>query len=65
MRPLPERHPGIRIDKIPVKGGAGLVFALGVMVLFLISLPQIRWFFVRSLPAGILVGVVLCLLHRR
>jgi len=65
MRPLPERHPGISMHKIPVKGSVGLVFTLGVMILFLISLPQARWFFVLSLPAGALVGAVLYLLHRR
>ena len=65
MRPLPERHPGISMRRIPLKGKVGLVFTVGVMVLFLIYLPQVRWFFALALPAGILVGVVLYLLHRR
>ena len=65
MRPLPERHPGIRIDKITPKGGAGLVFTIATMLMFLVALPQIRWFFVLVLPAGALVGLVLYLLYRR
>jgi hypothetical protein len=65
MRPLPDRHPGISIHQIPVKGGVGFVFMVGVMIMFLISLPQVRWFFALTLPAGILVGVGLYLLHRR
>jgi hypothetical protein len=62
---MPDRHPGISMHKIPVKGGVGLVFTVGVMVMFLIALPQARGFFLLSLPAGILVGVALYLLHRR
>ena len=65
MRPDLPRHPGISSNKISVKGWAGLVFTLGVMVLFLIALPEIRWFFVLTLPAGVLAGAVLYLLHRR
>jgi xanthine/uracil/vitamin C permease (AzgA family) len=62
---MADRHPGIRIDKIPVKGALGLVFTLGIVVMTLISLPQARWFFVLALPVGILVGVGLYLSHRR
>jgi hypothetical protein len=61
---MPDRHPGISMHKIPVKGGVGLVFTIGVMLLFLISLPEARWFLALSLPAGILVGGVLYLLRR-
>jgi hypothetical protein len=61
----PPRHPGIRIDKISVKSWAGLVFTIWVIVYFLIVLPPLRWFFILMLPAGILVGVVLYLFHRR
>ena len=65
MHYAPDRHSGIRIDKISVKSWVGLVFTVGVMVMFLIALPEIRWFFVLTLPAGILAGAVLYLLHRR
>jgi hypothetical protein len=59
------KHPGIRIDKISVRSWVGLVFAVGVMVFFLIALPAVRWFLLLTLPAGILAGVVLFFLHRR
>ena len=65
MRLLPARHPGIRIDKISVAGVVGLVFTVGVMLMILISLPEARVFFALVLPAGLLVGLVLYLLHRR
>lgn len=54
-------HPGIRIDHIPAEGGGGLIFALGMVAVFLISIPALR-------PvAGVaaLGGVVLApILHR-
>lgn len=58
-------HPGINFSKLPVSGSAGLLFTVGTMAIFLITLPEIRWFFVRSLPAGILVGAALTYIHRR
>jgi hypothetical protein len=60
-----DEQPGIRIHKIPVKGWAGLVFAIGVMLLFFIALPHVRWFILLTLPSGLILGVVLYLLHRR
>ena len=57
-------HPGIRIHKIPVKGPAGLIFAIGVIVIFLMGLPEARWFLLVSLPAGLVVGLALVLWHR-
>ena len=59
------RHPGINTTRINPKGWVGLVFAIGIMFLFLIGLPQIRWFFVLTLPVGALVGGTLYFLHRR
>ena len=58
-------HPGIAIHKIPVKGWVGLVFVVGIMLLFLVGLPQVRWFFLLSLPTGLLVGTVMYFIHRR
>jgi hypothetical protein len=57
-------HPGIRIDKIPVKGPVGLIFVLGSMAVFLLGLPEVRWFFVLSLPVGLLVALILRLTAR-
>jgi hypothetical protein len=65
MRHSPEEDRGFRIEKIPLKGRMGLVLAAGVMIFFLIALPAVRWFFILTLPAGILVGVVLYFIHRR
>ncbi len=59
-----EIHPGIRIDKIPVQGPFGLVFTVGMMAIFLIGLPEVRWFFLYSLPVGVIVGVILRLTAR-
>ncbi len=57
-------HPGIRIDKIPVKGAGGLIFTLGIVVIFLIAVPAARWFLLISVSLGILVGLVLYLTRR-
>jgi hypothetical protein len=64
---MPDRdpHPGINLHKIPIKGWVGLVFVIGIMALFLIGSPAVRWFFLLSIPPGILIGVILYLLHRR
>ena len=57
-------HPGISIHKIPVKAGAmGLVFTLG-MVAIALTLPEARWFLAISLPAGVVVGIILRLTSR-
>jgi hypothetical protein len=58
-------HPGISMHKIPVQGGMGLVFVIGLMVIFLMGLPQVRWFFLLSITPGLLIGAILCFIHRR
>ena len=57
-------HPGITMHKIPVKGAAGLLFTVGIIVVALISLPQARWFLAMSLPTGIVIGITLRLTSR-
>lgn len=65
MRIRPARiHPGIRIDKISVEGPAGLLFTIGVLVLFLIGLPATRWFLAWSLALGVIIGIILRLTSR-
>ncbi len=49
---------------IPVKGPAGLLFTIGVLVLFLIGLPAARWFLALSLLLGVVIGVILRLTSR-
>jgi hypothetical protein len=53
------------MHKIPIKGWAGLVFVIGVMVVFLVGSSEVRWFFVLSIPPGVLIGAILYLIHRR
>lgn len=51
-KPL-KTHPGIRIEKIPVKGAAGLVFALGVMFIFWVGIPTIQGFVILGAVGGL------------
>jgi hypothetical protein len=53
------------IEKIPTKGVLGALVAVGIMVIIVVAVPAARWFLLITLPAGILVGVVLYLLHRQ
>jgi hypothetical protein len=52
-------HPGIRIEKIPVKGAAGLIFALGVMFIFWVGLPTVRGFVILGAVGGLAAFAVL------
>ena len=52
-------HPGITMHKIPVAGSMGLVFALGLLAMTLLALPEARWFLAVSLPTGLLIGAIL------
>jgi xanthosine utilization system XapX-like protein len=59
---------GIRMEKISPVGEMGLVFTIGAMAamaLILVSLPEAHEVFAWSFPAGILVGLILYLIHRR
>ncbi len=57
-------HPGITMHKIPVQGGIGLVFTLGVLAMILLALPEARWFLSLTLPTGVVIGVVLRVIRR-
>jgi len=57
-------HPGITMHKIPVEGGMGLVFTLGVLAMILLALPEARCFLALSLPIGVVTGVILRLTRR-
>jgi hypothetical protein len=54
-----ERHPGIRIDQIPVEGAAGLIFVVGILLIGYFGLPAYRWYFLSFLVVGALGGVAL------
>jgi hypothetical protein len=60
-----ERNPQIRIDRIPVKGGAGAVLVIvALLSVMLIELPELRWPALLGLIGGGVVGCVLILWHR-
>jgi hypothetical protein len=57
-------HPGIRIDHIPAEGGGGLIFALGMIVVFLIGVPALRPLAAAALLGGLLLAPILRRLYR-
>jgi len=59
-----EKHQGIRIDKIPVEGGAGLVFVLGILLIGLIAQPAIRSLALLAIGGGLVGAVGLRLWHK-
>ncbi len=61
-----DRHPGIRIEKIPVTATvAGLIFVAGTLYVFLIGVPVLRVLFLIGLPVGLLAGALVYLARRR
>jgi hypothetical protein len=58
------RHPGIRIDKIPVEGLAGFIFMVGIVALVLTGLPSLRLVALICLLGGAIGSVVLSLWHK-
>jgi hypothetical protein len=54
-------YAGVALYKIPIKSPAGLLFTLtvGVLIIFLIPLPDAGWFLALNLPVGLVVGWVL------
>ena len=58
-------RPEIQISRIPVKGGMGLVFTAGSIVIFCIALPEARWFLGLEVPVGVLIGLTLHTWHKR
>lgn len=58
-------HPGITMHKIPVGANVvGLVFAIGVVAMILLALPEARSFFAMSLPIGVVIGIILRFIRR-
>jgi hypothetical protein len=48
-------HPGIRIDQIPAAEGGGLIFAAGMVVIFMLAVPS----FIPVVAAAVGGGVAL------
>ncbi len=46
------------------RGAAGLLVAVGVVVILLIALPAYRWFFLISVGIGIVVAAILYLWYK-
>ena len=63
-KPL-KTHPGIRIEKIPVKGAAGLIFALGVMFIFWVGVPAVRGFLILGAIGGLAATAALLWWRKR
>jgi hypothetical protein len=51
-------HRGIRIDSIPVEGGGGLIFALGLPALVWLAVPALQPLLVGCLAAGVAFAFV-------
>ena len=52
-------HAGIRIDRIPAEEGGGIIFALGIVALFLIGVPVMRPVVALAVLCGLLLAPVL------
>jgi len=59
-----ETHSPRSSSRLPLRGAAGLIIAVGVVVVLLISFPAYRWFFVISAGIGIGVAFVLFVWHK-
>lgn len=57
-------HSGIRIDRIPAEGAGGLIFTVGIMVLFLIGVPAMRPVVALAALCGVLLAPLLHRLRR-
>jgi hypothetical protein len=57
-------HQGIRIDRIPAEEGGGLIFMIGIVVMFLIGVPTMRPVVGLAALGGVLMAPLLYWLHR-
>src|ERR1700704_1300386 len=61
-----DRHPGITMHKLPVGGGfAGLVFAVGSAVIFVLGLPSLWYFVAFSAALGVGIAVIFRVVNNR
>ena len=52
-------HRGILINKIPARGIGGLIFAIGIVAIFLVGVPAFRPLAPFILVGGVLAGALL------
>jgi hypothetical protein len=57
-------HAGIRIDRIPAEEGGGLIFAVGMVVVFLVAFPSLLPVAGAALVGGAVLAPVLHKLYR-
>ena len=59
-------RPEIDIRRIPVGGGvAGLIFAVGSCLIFLVGIPALRWFLLGAVVVGAAFAVLLWRRHKQ
>lgn len=60
------RHPGISMHKLPVGGDImGTVFALGIVLMFVVGTPLARWFLLGAVVLGGFCAVVFVRYHQK
>ena len=60
----PRYHPGITMHAIPIPATiGGLIFTVGMTIVFLVGVPIAVWFLLASAVAGIVVAYLLRRLH--
>jgi hypothetical protein len=58
--------PEISMHRIPIGGGvAGLIFAVGSCMIFLVGIPALRWFLLGAVVVGSAVGAFLWRWHKK
>jgi hypothetical protein len=61
-----ERHPGITMHRIAVGGTLmGALFAVGIVLIFVIGVPYGDWFVIASILVGTCVSVALYAWHEK
>jgi hypothetical protein len=59
-----ELHRGILISRVPVEGAGGLIFAVGMMAVTLMAMPEVRMLALVSLVGGAALAPILIRMHR-
>jgi 4-amino-4-deoxy-L-arabinose transferase-like glycosyltransferase len=57
-------EPNLHQPKVSFRGATGLIVAVAVVAMLLISFPAYRWFFLISLGIGLVVAAGLFLWHK-
>ena len=57
-------HEGPRIDKLPVKGGIGAIFTIGMVLSFVFGIPGGHWFVLTAIVLGTLIACRLFVWHK-